>query len=121
MRVSIAAAAFVIFGSGALAQSPADAPTEQEIATAYRSKSGLFQGTPLERWRSKKIREWKVHFKRVGEEKQVGVRIFKYEAVAERNNICGAYQITEVQVLASPNAQIKPSLFVETSGTRSCR
>lgn len=57
---------------------------------------------------------------RLGDEKHVGVLIFRYQALAEKNNVCAEYQITDVQVVAPPNPQIKPNLAVEPSGTRAC-
>jgi hypothetical protein len=51
----------------------------------------------------------------------VGVLIFKYRAVAERNKICAEYRITDVQPVSPQNVQIKPNLVVETGGTRTCR
>lgn len=115
----------VLCSSRGWAQSPADPPTKPEIAAAYRSKSGeggsWTPGTHWERWRIKEIRGWKLRFRRVGDEKHVGVRILKYQAVAERNKICAEYQITDVQPTAPPNVQIKPSLVVEPGDTKSCR
>ena len=51
-----------VSASRAFAQVAPDAPTKQEMATGYRSKSGeggtAFRGLRSERWRIKQVRGW---------------------------------------------------------------
>jgi len=109
----------------ALAQAPPNEPTKQEIAQAYRSKSGeggtFIPGLRWERWRIKEIRGWKLHFKRISEKRSPGVITLKYQAVAKKNGSCAEYGITDTIVLPPPNPQMPPILVVEPNGVKACR
>ena len=95
-------------------------PTKEEIAKAYRSKSGeggtLVPGTRWERWRVKEIRGWKLRFHRTGESRSPGVVRLRYEVVARKNGACSTYQISDTIVLPPPNPQLQPVLVVEPVG-----
>ena len=99
-----------IAASLAWAQSPKDEPTQQEIERAYRSKSG--RGS---------IRGWSLHFKRVSQERYVGVWRDKYQVLAQKDSLCAHYQITDTKPVPPPNVQIKPMLIVEADGVQVCR
>lgn len=107
------------------AQAPVDEPTKQEIAQAYRSKSGgggpTIPRVQWERWRIKEIRGWKLHFKRISEKRSPGVVTLKYEAVARKNGSCADYQITDTMALPPPNPQMRPIFVVDPNGVRPCR
>lgn len=109
----------------AFAQAPANEPTKEEIAQAYRSKSGeggmLIPGVRWERWRIKQIRGWKLHFKRISEERSPGVLTLKYEAIAKKNGSCADYQITDTMTFPPPNPQMPPILVVDSNGVKACR
>jgi len=69
-------------------QSSQDRPTKKEIAAAYRSKSGE-GGLPIirfrrEQWRIREIRGWSLNFKRVNEDREVGVVTLRYQALRGR-------------------------------------
>jgi hypothetical protein len=100
-------------------------PTKEEIAQAYRSKSGG-TGTYIprhewERWRIKEIRGWKLHFKRISEKRFPGVITLKYEAVAKKSRSCADYEITDTMPLTPANPQMKPILVVDSNGVKACR
>jgi len=107
------------------AQAPPNEPTKQKIAEAYRSKlSGV--GPPIlglqgERWRIKEIRGWKLHRKRLSENRNPGIMTVKYKAVAKKNGSCAEYQITDTMPFPPDNVQLKPILVVEASGVTACR
>jgi len=109
----------------AFAQAPPNEPTKQEIAEAYRSKSGeggtSIPGVRWERWRIKEVRGWKLHFKRVSEKRSPGVITLKYEAVAKKNGSCADYQITDTMTFPPPNPQMPPILVVDPNGVKACR
>ena len=109
----------------AFAQAPPNEPTKQEIAEAYRSKSGeggtSIPGVRWERWRIKEVRGWKLHFKRVSEKRSPGVITLKYEAVAKKNGSCAEYEITDTMTFPPPNPQMPPILVVEPNGVKACR
>jgi hypothetical protein len=120
-RISIAAALLcspVAFGQNT-------EPTRREIAEAYRSKRGeggtLIPGVRWEVWRIKEIRGWSLHFKRVSENRGVGILTREYQAVARKNGSCAEYQITDSMPFPSGNVQIRPMLVVEPGGVRPCR
>jgi hypothetical protein len=109
----------------AFAQAPPNEPTRQEIAEAYKSKSGgggtFIPGLQWERWRIKEIRGWKLHFRRISEKRSPGVTTLKYEAVAKKNGSCAEYQIADTMVLPPPNPQMPPILVVDPNGVKACR
>jgi hypothetical protein len=112
---------FALLGVAVFAQNAE--PTKDEIAEAYRSKSGgggtLIPGTRWERWRVMDIRGWKLRFHRVGESRSPGVVTLRYEAIARNTGACAMYQVTDTIVLPPPNPQLKPVLAVRPTG--SCR
>ena len=65
-----------------IAQVQPNEPTKEEIAEAYRSKSGeggtFIPGVRWERWRIKEIRGWKLHFKRISEKRSPGAPIRRF-------------------------------------------
>ena len=69
-------------------------PTKEEIAQAYRSKSGG-TGTYIprhewEHWRIKEIRGWKLHFKRISEKRFPGVIQLPVRARRQKEQpVCG--------------------------------
>src|SRR5262245_43303150 len=95
-------------------------PTKEEIAEAYRSKSGgggtFIPGTRWERWRVKEIRGWKLRFHRVGESRSPAVVMLRYQAIARKNGACSTYQISDTTVFPPPNPQLQPVLVVEPAG-----
>jgi hypothetical protein len=100
-------------------QVPPNEPTKEEIAHAYRSKSGA-TGTFIprhewEHWRIKEIRGWKLHFKRISEKRFPGVITLEYEAVAKKNSSCADYEITDTMPLTPANPQMKPILVVDSN------
>jgi hypothetical protein len=105
--------------------SQSDQPTIREIADAYRSKSaegGTFvPGLRWETWRIKEVRGWSLRFKRIADERLVGVVIKKYQVVAKMSGVCAEYEITDTFAFPPNSVQIKPILVVEPSGIRSCR
>ncbi len=107
----------------AFAQPPQNEPTRQEIAEAYRSKSGeggtFIPGVRWERWRIKEIRGWALRFKRTGEKRDPGILTREYQVLAKKNGSCAEYHITDTMPLV-PNLQIKPVLVVEPAGVRAC-
>lgn len=109
----------------AFAQAPPNEPTKQEIAQAYRSKSGgtgtIIPGVQWERWRIKEIRGWKLHFKRISEERSPGVITLKYVAVAKKNGLCADYQITNTMTFPPPNPQMPPILVIDRNGVKPCK
>ena len=103
----------------------ANEPTEEEIARAYRSKSGQ-GGTFLsrarwERWRVKEIRGWKLHFQRISEKRSPGVSMLTYEAVATKKGLCADYRISDTMTFPAPNPQMQPILVVELKSVKPCR
>jgi hypothetical protein len=113
-----------VSASRTFAQAAPDVATKQEIATAYRSKSGdvgtAIPGRRWERWRIKQVRGWSLHFKRLSEERYVGVIIAKYREVAKKRSACLKYEITETIMFPPQNVQFPPTLVVEPLGTPSC-
>jgi hypothetical protein len=109
----------------ALAQVQPNEPTKEEIAEAYRSKSGeggtFIPGLRWERWRIKGVRGWKLHFERISEKRSPGVVTLKYEAVAKKNGLCAEYQITDTMTFPPPNPQMPPILVVDPNGVRACQ
>lgn len=100
-------------------------PTRQEIADAYRSKSGehalIIPGIRWETWSIRQIRGWSLKFKRVSERRGAGVLIRRYRAIAKKSGQCAEYQITDTMVFPPINVQMKPSLTVEPGGVKACR
>lgn len=110
----------------AFAQAPPNEPNKEEIAQAYRSKLGeggstFIPGIRWERWRVKEIRGWKLHFKRIGENRSAGVMTLKYQAVARKNGWCADYHITDTRTFPPPNPQIPAIFIVEPNGVKACR
>jgi hypothetical protein len=107
----------------AFAQVQPNEPTKEEIEQAYRSKSGeggmFVPGLRWERWRIKEIRSWKLHFKRISEERSAGVLTLKYRAVAKKNGSCAEYEITDA--FPFPPNYLKPILVVNPGGLSTCR
>jgi hypothetical protein len=68
-----------------IAQVQPNEPTKEEIAEAYRSKSGeggtFIPGVRWERWRIKEIRGWKLHFKRISEKRSPGAPIRRFRSL----------------------------------------
>jgi hypothetical protein len=110
--------------SRTFAQAAPDAATKQEIATAFRSKSGdggtAIPGRRWERWRIKQVGGLSLHFKRISEERYVGVIIAKYREVAKKRSACLEYEITETIMFPPQNVQFPPTLVVEPLGTPGC-
>lgn len=100
-------------------------PTKQEIAEAYRSKSGehclVIPGLCWETWSIRRIRGWSLKFKRLGEEHSAGVRSRLYRAIAKKDGQCAEYLIVDTMPFPPFNVQIKPSLTVEPDGVKECR
>jgi len=100
-------------------------PTKEEIADAYKSKAGeggtAIPGLHWERRRIKEIRGWSLHFKRVSEQRDVGILTRQYRAVAKKNGSCAEYQITDTMPLPPANVQMKPILVVKPSGVTTCQ
>jgi hypothetical protein len=75
--MSVAATTAITFG-----QSAHNEPTRQEIAEAYRSKSGeggiFIPAVRWERWRIRDVRGWSLRFKRVKESRNIGVLALEY-------------------------------------------
>ncbi|MGE5569080.1 MAG: hypothetical protein ACM3S5_08595 [Rhodospirillales bacterium] len=106
-------------------QSQQGEPTKEEIAQAYRSKSGehglIIPGARWETWGIQQIRGWSLKFKRLTEERSAGVQIRRYLAFAKKNDQCAAYLIVDSMPFPPVNVQIKPSLTVEPGGVKACR
>jgi hypothetical protein len=106
-------------------QSPQNEPTREEIAQAYRSKSGeggiFIPSVRWERWRVKEIRGWSLHFRRVREKRSVGILTRQYQVIAKSGGSCAEYQITDTMPMGPGNVQIKPILVVEPGGVSACR
>jgi hypothetical protein len=100
-------------------------PTKQEIADAYRSKSGehvlIIPGIRWETWSIRQIRGWSLKFKRVSEQRGAGVLTRRYRAVAKKNGQCAEYQIADTVVFRPAGVHIKPSLTVDPGGVKACR
>ena len=98
-------------------------PTKEEIAEAYRAKSGeggtFIPGVRWERWRIKEIRGSKLHFNQTSEKRSPGVTTLNYEVVAKKNGSCAEYRITDT--MSPLNSQIKPILVVDPNGVKACR
>ena len=99
----------------------------QEIAQAYKSKSGgfatLIPRHEWETWRIKEIRGWKLHFKQLSRQQSAGVRTLRYEVVAKRNGSCADYEITDtIPPVPPPNPQVPlPIVVVDPKGVKACR
>lgn len=121
----VAALAAIVAAPPSCGQSQQGEPTKEEIAQAYRSKSGehgfIIPGARWETWRIKQVRGWSLKFKRLAEERSAGVRIRRYRAVAKKNAQCAEYLIVDTMPFPPVNVQIKPSLTVEPSGVKACR
>lgn len=105
-------------------QSSQNEPTRQEIAEAYRSKSGeggiFIPGVRWERWRIREIRGWSLRFKRVKESRSVGVFTVEYQVVAKKAGSCAEYQVTDTTRIPG-NVQIQPILVVDPGVIHTCR
>jgi hypothetical protein len=113
-----AATASLTFG-----QSAQNEPTRQEIAEAYRSKSGeggiFIPAVRWERWRIRNVRGWSLHFKRVKESRKVGVLTLEYQVLAKKAGSCAEYQVTDTMPIPG-NVQIQPILVVDPGGVHAC-
>lgn len=125
VKLSVPALILLAAFSAVFAQAPPNEPTKEEIAEAYRSKSGeggtFIPGLRWERWRIKEIRGWRLHFKRIGRKQSPGVMTVKYGAFAKKNGSCAEYQITHTIPFPPANPQMKPILVVDPDGVRPCR
>lgn len=110
--------------NGTLLVSQTAEPTRDEIARAYRSKSGegatAIPGIRWERWNVKEIRGWALKFKRVSQKKDFGLVTTRYQVFAAKNGQCAQYEITDIFPYPPANPQIKPSLAVYPTGTAPC-
>jgi hypothetical protein len=111
--------------SPSFSQSVTVEPTRQEIARAYRSKTGegglFFPGVRWEHRRINEIRGWSLHFKRVSEKRGLALITYEYRVVARKNGSCAGYRITDTMAHPPYNVQVKPSLVVEPRGVAACR
>lgn len=100
-------------------------PTREEIAEAYRSKSGehcfVIPGICWETWNIKRIRDWSLKLKRLGEERSAGLRIRRYRVIAKKGGQCAEYLIVDTMSFPPVNVQIKSSLTVEPKGVKECK
>jgi hypothetical protein len=114
-----ATAANLTFG-----QTGQNEPTRQEIAEAYRSKSGeggiFIPAVRWERWRIRDVRGWSLRFKRVKESRNVGVLTLQYRVLAEKAGSCAEYQVTDTMPIPG-NVQIQPILVVDPGAVHACR
>lgn len=114
----------VAIGTLTFGQSVANEPTRQEIAEAYRSKSGgggiFIPAVRWERWRIREIRGWSLRFKRVKESRNVGVLTLEYRVVAKKSGSCAEYQLSDTMPIPG-NVQIQPILVVDPGGVHACR
>lgn len=108
----------------AFAQSSQNEPTRREIAEAYRSKSregGVFiPAVRWERWRIREVRRWSLRFKRVKENRNVGVLTLDYQVVARKAGSCAEYHVTDTMPIPG-NVQIQSVLVVDRGGVHACR
>ena len=107
-----------------LGQSIQNAPTRQEIAEAYRSKSGeggvFIPAVRWERWRIKEVRGWSLRFKRLKESRNVGVLTLEYKVLARKAGSCAEYHVTDTVPIPG-NVQIQPILVVDPGAVHACR
>ncbi len=75
----------------------------------------------MEHWRIKEVRGWSLKFKRLSEDRGVGILTRRYQAVAKKNGSCAEYQIIDTRPFPPVNPQIKPNLTVEPSGVKACQ
>jgi hypothetical protein len=111
-------------GSLTFGQPAQNEPTRQEIAEAYRSKSGeggiFVPAVRWERWRIREVRGWSLRFKRVKESRNVGVLTLEYQVLAKKAGSCAEYQVTDTMPIPG-NVQIQPILVVDPGGVHTCR
>jgi hypothetical protein len=100
-------------------------PTKTEIADAYRSKvaegGAVIPGIRWEKRRINQIRGWSLKFKRLHEDRAIGILILRYHALARKNLSCAEYQIIQTIPLTPGTPHIRPSLTVEPGGVTACR
>ena len=127
-RAFLAAIVTATAAGPTFSQATKDQPTRQEVERAYMSKisgdSTVFPRIRWERWetgRIKEIRGWSIRFKRVGEEKWVGVRILRYRAVAKKGGTCAEYRVSDTFPLLAMDRQEQRNIAVEAVGLASCR
>jgi hypothetical protein len=117
--MSVAATTAITFG-----QSAHNEPTRQEIAEAYRSKSGeggiFIPAVRWERWRIRDVRGWSLRFKRVKESRNIGVLTLEYTVLAKKAGSCAEYQVTDTVPIPG-NVQIQPVLVVDPGAVHACR
>src|SRR5262245_47776555 len=122
--VRVLAALAAMTAAAGFAQAPANEPTKEEIARAYRSRLGgaaiFIPRIQWERRRIREIRGWRLHFRQIGEQRSPGLMSLKYEAAAKKNGQCAGYQITDTGP-TSPNTQIPHVLVVDPNGVKPCR
>lgn len=108
----------------AYGQSVQNEPTRQEIAEAYRSKSGeggiFIPAVRWERWRIKNVRGWSLRFKRLKESRNVGVLTLEYKVLARKAGSCAEYHVTDTVPIPG-NVQIQPILVVDPGAVHACR
>ena len=122
--------AFIVMALAATTAGPTfgqpaqDEPTRQEIAEAYRSKSGeggiFIPGVRWERWRIRDVRGWSLHFKRLKESRHVGVLTLEYRVLAKKAGSCAEYQVTDTLPIPG-NVQIQPISVVDPGTVHACR
>ena len=117
--MSVAATTAITFG-----QSAHNEPTRQEIAEAYRSKSGeggiFIPAVRWERWRIRDVRGWSLRFKRVKESRNIGVLTLEYTVLAKKAGSCAEYLVTDTVPIPG-NVQIQPVLVVDPGAVHACR
>lgn len=105
-------------------QSVQNEPTRQEIAEAYRSKSGeggiFIPAVRWERWRIKNVRGWSLRFKRLKESRNVAVLTLEYKVLARKAGSCAEYHVTDTVPIPG-NVQIQPILVVDPGAVHACR
>jgi hypothetical protein len=105
-------------------QSAQNEPTRQEIAQAYRSKSGewgiFIPAVRWERWRIKDVRGWSLRFKRLKQSRNVGVLTLEYRVLAKKAGSCADYHVTDTMPIPG-NVQIQPNLVVDPGAVHTCR
>lgn len=60
-------------------------------------------------------------FRRLSEDRGVGILTRRYQAVAKKNSTCAEYHIIDRGPFPPVNPQSKPSLVVEPSRVTNCR
>jgi hypothetical protein len=123
-EVLILAIVVALAGPTAFSQMAQNEPGREEIAEAYRSKTGgtrvMVPGLEWETWRIKEIRGWKLRFRRINQKRLPGLMILTYKALAKNKGRCAEYRITDAIPLVPTNPQMKPLLTVEPEEGKDC-